>query len=144
MRYFPLKRVGRTFIIRLERGDCLLESIAEICEREQVFNAIVSSGIATFDEVQMQMTNTDDYPIKYDRITLKQPLELAALDGTVIDKVPHLHAVVSTYENTWAGHVLEGCRILYLGEIVIQELLGADLVRKPDINNVNLISVKNS
>ncbi len=142
MKSFVSEKVGRTFIIRLEKGDLLRESIEELAKKENINNAVVLSGIATFDKAQLQMTTTYDYPIEYYKHTLEEPLELASLDGTIIDFSPHIHGVIGNAEHTWAGHLLDGCRILYLAEIVIQEIICQDLIRKPDKNGVFLISEK--
>ena len=140
MKSYIANEVGRTFILRMEREDLLKEKILELCSQNNVSNAVVLSGIATFDIVNIQMTNTLGYPVEYDVIHLHEPLELASLDGTIVNGEPHIHGVIGNAHRTWSGHILDGCRILYLGEIVIQELLGCNLVRKPDENNVFLIS----
>lgn len=142
MKCFDPGKAGRTIIVRLERGDLLRESIAELVKREGIENAVVVSGIATFDEAHLQMTTTYGYPIEYHVHHLSQPLELAGLDGTIINFEPHIHGVVSNPDMTWAGHLLDGCRILYLGEMVIQEICGSSLIRKADENGVLLISEK--
>ena len=142
MKHFVAPTVGRTFILRFERGDDLLEVIKELAQKESISNAAVVSGIATFDEVNMHMTTTLDYPIGYHKVHLNEPLELASLDGTIIDSEPHIHGVVSNAYHTWAGHMREGCRILYLGEVVVQELLGCSLTRRADENGVRLIYEK--
>lgn len=142
MKEYISNETGRTFILRMERGDLLREKIVELCKRNNIKNAVVLSGIATFDIVNMQMTNTLGYPIEYDVHNLTQPLELASLDGTIINSEPHIHGVIGNGNHTWAGHMLDGCRILYLGEVVIQEVPGVDLIRKPDKNNVYLIHAK--
>lgn len=142
MKYFTSNQIGRSFILRMERGDLLKEEIGKLCQDENIKNAVVSSGIATFDIVNIQMTNTRDYPIGYVIHNLCEPLELASLDGTIIDGEPHLHGVIGNGQQTWSGHLLEDCRILYLGEVIIQEFLNIDLIRKPDKDNVFLISKK--
>lgn len=139
MRYFTSNSIGRTFIINLERGDLLREALADLAVKENVENAVIVSGIATFDEVNMQMTTTYDYPIEYKVVNLREPLELSSLDGTIINFEPHIHGVVSNPDKTWAGHILEGCRILYLAEVIVQEIVGVNLIRKPDGNGVRLI-----
>lgn len=78
----------------------------------------------------------------YDIHELKEPLELASLDGTIVNGELHLHGVIGNGNKTWAGHLLNGCRILYLGEVVIQELLCEPLIRIPDEDGVFLISRK--
>lgn len=142
MKYFIAKETGRTFILRMERGDLLREKITELCQNEKVYEAVISSGIATFDIVNIQMSNTVGFPMDYDVHNLNEPLELASLDGTIINGEPHIHGVIGNGNKTWAGHLLNGCRILYLGEIVIQELLIEPLIRTADKDNVFLINRK--
>lgn len=142
MRSFASNKAGRTFILCMERGDFLREQITELCRSNGISNAVVVSGIAALDTVNMQMSNTTGFPIKYDVLRLTGPTELASMDGTIINGEPHIHGVVGKADRTWAGHLLDGCRILYLGEVVIQEIPGIDLVRKPDENGVMLISEK--
>ena len=105
-------------------------------------DAVVLSGIATFDIANIQMSNTVGFPMGYDVHELKEPLELASLDGTIVNGEPHIHGVVGNGNKTWAGHLLDGCRILYLGEVVIQEMLCEPLIRIADENGVFLISRK--
>ncbi len=142
MKHFIANKTGRTFVLRMERGDLLREKITALCSEHSIKSAVVLSGIATFDIVNMQMSNTTGFPMGYDVLKLEEPLELASLDGTIINGEPHLHGVVGKATQTWAGHLLDGCRILYLGEIVLQELPELDLIRKPDKDGVFLISEK--
>ena len=139
IQYYISPQVGRTFILRLERGDYLRESLAELAEKENIKNAVIVSGIATFDEAKIQTATTTGFPMEYRVEHLNEPLELAGLDGTIINGKPHIHGVVSSTAKTWAGHIPDGCRILYLGEVVVQELLGIQLKRKPDKDGVMLI-----
>ena len=122
--------------------DSVFKKYMGITMKNYIKNAVILSGIATFDIVNMQMTNTLGYPIEYDVHNLTEPLELASLDGTIINSKPHIHGMIGNGTHTWAGHMLNGCRILYLGEVVIQEVPGSDLIRKPDKNNVYLIHAK--
>ncbi len=142
MKHFVSQGSGRTLIIRLERGDFLRESIAKLVQEEGVENAVILSGIATFDEANFQMTTTFGYPIEYHVHHLNEPLELASLDGTIINFEPHIHGVISNPTHSWGGHILDGCRVLYLAEIVIQELSCKNLMRKANESGVFLISKK--
>lgn len=142
MKHFSAENVGKTVIINLIKGDLLRESIAEIARKEHIANGVVLSGIATFDVARFQMTTTSDYPIGYHVVTLEEPLELASLDGTIINYDPHIHGVISNRSQTWAGHILDGCSILYLAELVIQEIKTPELIRRPDENGASLIYEK--
>ncbi len=142
MRYFSADQVGKTIIVSLEKGDLLRETIADISRKENIRNGVVLSGIATFDEANFQMTTTKGFPIGYHVEHLEEPLELVSLDGTIINGEPHIHGVISNAAQTWAGHILDGCRILYLGEMVIQEILSQELIRRPNQDGAVLIFEK--
>jgi predicted DNA-binding protein with PD1-like motif len=71
-----------------------------------------------------------------------KPLELASLDGIIADGIPHLHTVVSDHQKAYAGHLEPGCRILYLGEIVIAEFVGTELTRIRNEKNINELHEK--
>jgi hypothetical protein len=109
---------------------------------ENISNGVVVSGIATFDVANFQMTTTTGYPIGYHVEHLEEPLELVSLNGTIINGEPHIHGVISNASETWAGHILDGCRILYLGEMVIQEIKSPELIRKPNEDGALLIFEK--
>lgn len=142
MKHFTFEKTGRTFVLRLEKGDLLREKIIELCALENVTEAVVLSGIAALDIVNIQMSNTKGFPIEYDVINLEEAIELGSLAGTIVNGEPHIHGVFGNGIHSWAGHVLDGCRILYLGEIVIQELIGPKLIRKPNEDGLLLISKK--
>lgn len=133
MDYFSTAEWGRTFILRLDRGDYVLESILELIDKESIKNAVVLSGIGSLDECVIHMVTGAEVPYpEHFRRWSNQPLELASVSGLIINGQPHLHTVVSDTESACAGHMEKGCRILCLGEIVITELKALSLARIPD------------
>ena len=143
MEYFTSDRTGRTFVVKLVQGDDLLESIESLIREENVENAVVVSGIATFDRSRLHMITTTGYPsdIYIDEKT-DVPLEVVSIDGFICDGQPYIHCTISDKDRAYAGHVLKGCRILYLGEIIIQELLGMQIHRHLNEFGVNQIYSK--
>ena len=130
MERFVSNQVGRTIILKLVQGEDLLESIEAAIKAESIENAVIVSGIATFDRSRLHMISTLGYPIEtYIDEKTDVPLEVVSIDGFICDGEPHIHVTVSARNQAYAGHVLKGCRILYLGEIVIQELLGLHIHR---------------
>jgi predicted DNA-binding protein with PD1-like motif len=128
--YFNTGEWGRTFILRLDRGDYVLESIMEFIEKEGIKDAAVVSGIGSLDECIIHMVTGTEIPYsEYFKRWSNQPLELASLSGLIINGQPHLHTVISDTESACAGHMEKGCRILCLGEIVIAELKTSNLAR---------------
>jgi len=143
MEYFSTKEFGRAFVLRLDQGDMVLESINELVAKEGIKDAVVVSGIGTLDRCTLHMVMTTDYPpVEHFERWEDKPLELASLasiDGIIADGKPHLHAVVSDHEKAYAGHLENGCRVLYLAEIVIVEVKSLDLVRVR--NNKNILKL---
>jgi uncharacterized protein len=130
MDYFLAHSSGRTFALRLDPGDYLLESIKSFIQKENIQDAYVASGIGTLDLCIMHMVMTTSFPpVEHFERWEDKPLEVASIDGIIAGGVPHLHMVVSDHEKAYAGHLEEGCRVLYLAEVVIVELEGAALKR---------------
>ncbi|HEY5562217.1 MAG TPA: PPC domain-containing DNA-binding protein [Clostridiaceae bacterium] len=130
MEYFSGQKIGKIFVLRLDPGDFVLESIKELIKKENIKDAVIVSGIGTLDYCVLHMVMTTGYPpVEHFERWNDKPLELASMDGYIADGAPHLHTVVSDHEKAYAGHLEEGCRTLYLGEVVIMEVKDLSLTR---------------
>ena len=69
-----------------------------------------------------------------------KPLELAHIGGVIANGEPHLHIIVSDSEKAYAGHLEEGCRVLYLAEIVIIEIKDLNLKRIRDERQIRRLT----
>ncbi|AEE96510.1 MULTISPECIES: PPC domain-containing DNA-binding protein [Mahella] len=144
MEYFSTQQIGRTFVLRLDQGDMILENINELIAKEGIKDAVVISAIGTLDMCVLHMVTTTGYPaVEHFERWENKPLELSSIDGIIADSKPHLHAVVADSEKAYSGHLENGCRVLYLAEIVIMELKSMDLTRVyNDKHILKLISQK--
>ncbi|MDI3508969.1 MAG: uncharacterized protein PWP55_1161 [Clostridiales bacterium] len=144
MEYFSTQQIGRTFVLRLDQGDMVLENINELIAKEGIKDAVVISAIGTLDMCVLHMVTTTGYPaVEHFERWENKPLELSSIDGIIADGKPHLHAVVADSEKAYSGHLENGCRVLYLAEIVIMELKSMDLTRVyNDKHILKLISQK--
>jgi uncharacterized protein len=121
MNYFDTDSAIRTYVVRLDQGDLLLESIRSLIEKEDIKTGVVVSGIGTLDKLVSHLVTTTGYPpVEFLDTRDALPFELVSLQGVIADGVPHIHLVVSDAKCAYAGHLEDGCRILYLGEVVIQ------------------------
>ena len=75
--------------------------------------------------------NTDERPTDVIYET-DGPMEVSSIGGLVIEGTPHLHCAFANHERSWVGHLEEGCRIQYVGEISLIEVLDVDLARVAD------------
>ena len=142
MRTFAGNRFGRYVIIGLQKDDLLLESVREAAKEYGIKNAIVTSGIAATCHMRWHhIKDTADYP--EDVIFEKDgAMEVSGIGGLVLDGVLHLHCAFADHDRAYVGHVEEGCRVQYVGEISMIELLDADLTRIPDPYGVKKIARK--
>jgi len=133
MQYFSTNEIGRIFVLYLAPDDYILESIKTMIEKENINDGVVISGIGTFSDCTLHMVMTTGFPPQeYFAKWKNKPIELVSVQGIIANRVPHLHAVISNKDKTWAGHLEEKCKILYLAEIVIIE-----------VKNLNLKRIKN-
>ncbi|HUV07485.1 MAG TPA: PPC domain-containing DNA-binding protein [Spirochaetia bacterium] len=142
MRYFFGQALGRTIILQLERGEKLLESIRGLLERESIQNAIVLSAIGSLQRAHLHRVTGMQEPPVDEFIILERPMELASLQGLVIDGEPHFHMVISDRENTYSGHLEVDTTVLYLAEIALAELKGIELKRVKNELNIARIAEK--
>lgn len=132
MKTFVGSQFGRYVLIGLGKDDLVLESIQEAVRTYGIKNAIVTSGIAaTYHMRWHHIRDTEDCPA--DLIYEEDgPMEVGSIGGLIIDGVPHLHCTFATPERAYAGHLEEGCRIQYVGEISLIELLDVNPQRIQD------------
>jgi len=130
MEVFSTDKIGRIFVLRLDPGDFVLESIKELIQKENLRNGVVVSAIGTLDYCVLHMVMTTGYPpVEHFERWEDKPLELSSIEGIIANGEPHLHAVVSDHQKAYSGHLEEGCRVLYLAEITIVELKDLELLR---------------
>ena len=132
MEYSSHKHLGRVFILRLDPGELLLESLEKLIEKEGIDSAIVTSGIGTLDRFRFHRVTNASLPAQNEFLTVEGPLELLSLQGIIAGGEPHLHAVCSDLESVYCGHMEGGCRTLVLIEVSIVEIPGAHLTRARD------------
>ena len=137
MKSFVGKGLGKVYTLRLDQGDYLLESIEKFISDNNIHNAVVISGIGTLDYCVLHMVMTTGYPpVEHFERWEDSPLELSSISGIIANGTPHLHMVVSDAEKAYSGHLENGCRILYLGEIVIVEMEGFNYSRIKNEKNI--------
>ena len=137
MRIFTGGASGKTYVLRVDRGDYLLESIENFIREEKIDNAAVISAIGTLDRCVLHMVTTTGFPpVEHFEKWEDKPLEISSIDGLIANGAPHLHMTVSDCASAYAGHLERGCRILYLCEVVIAELDGFSFHRAKNADGI--------
>ena len=123
---------GSFHMLRLDKGDDILEGVQRLVSQTGLKDAVLLSGIGTLDECHMHFVTATNDPSQMEyKKWANVPLEIASVSGIIADGSPHLHMTVSTTTGAWGGHVEPGCRTLYLCEFMFMELPGFSLTRKP-------------
>ena len=123
---------GDTYVIRMDRGEEIMATLADFCEREGVALASVEA-IGAVDHAVVGLYDVGEQV--YHKRTFDEPMEIASLLGTVTrkDAKPylHLHAALCDAEMlTHGGHVNE-LRISATCEMVLR-LIPGQVGRKQD------------
>ena len=133
-----LSRAGQMTVhcVRLRRGDDLLLSIRDICQKKNISAGVVLSAVGCIsrgrvrDASGVTIREIDDH------------CEIVSLNGTVSASRCHLHIALSKEElSTIGGHLCPGCIINTTCELVIGQLpgVGIDMEYDPETGYDELI-----
>ena len=137
MKYSESK-IGRTFIIRLENGDKIPDSIEKFALKHKINSAIVFylGGANKGSKIIVGPKNKKSItPIPMIRL-LKGISETHGFGTIFINekKIPklHMHASFGRKNKTITGCVRKGVNTWLVGEIIILEIINTSAIRKID------------
>jgi predicted DNA-binding protein with PD1-like motif len=141
-------RVGRIFVIRLEDGDVVPDCVEEFAARKKiaVAYAIMIGGIGG-GQVVSGPRHTEERPpdplyLPVDGVHEVAGVGILAPDGTG-KPVLHIHAALGRAGSTLTGCLRPGVTTWLVGEVVLVEIIGADVARLVDkASGFELLEVK--
>lgn len=138
MQYFENSVPGRTIKVYLHPGDDVLGSIRKVIRKLDIKDGYVASGIGSLSSSCLHMITTTAFPpVNRFEKWEDRPLELVSVSGIIANGEAHLHALISDHKTAIGGHLEPGCRVMYLGEVVIQETKGEPLKRFRNDNDID-------
>ena len=119
------RRFGDTLVIRMDRGEEVVETLTAICDREGVALAEVTA-LGAADRAEMAIYDVPGR--RFFRKTFEGPMEIGSLIGSVTRKdgkpYLHLHGVVCDSElNAHGGHIAS-LRISATCEMIVRVIHG--------------------
>lgn len=132
MKRFMASGLGRVVLLNLYRGDKLLESIRDQLKETGIKDAVILCAIGSLNKARIHRVNGTGEVASDEYLDFEEPLELASLQGVVINGEPHFHMVISGLNAACTGHLEEGTEVLYRTEIVLAELNDINLKRMKD------------
>ena len=123
-------QIEEIICLQLVYGDDFLECVERAAQEKDIQSGVVLSAIGTFDVARIHHIKHTKFPAEDVFVDLEGPIELCSVDGIIADYKPHLHTTMAVRgTELFSGHLEPGCRILYLGEVVIAKLKGRELTR---------------
>jgi uncharacterized protein len=142
-RVFGVAQVQEVFRVVLDRDALLLESIVEVIKQKGIQDGHVMVTAGSVQECTYHYVVSTAQKPKDVYKTVKEPMEILNGGGIIADGLPHLHiALSSPGKGAFGGHLENGCKILYLGEVTIVKYSGEALTRKPNQNGIGILTTK--
>jgi predicted DNA-binding protein with PD1-like motif len=142
-RIFGTARAEEVYRVVLDRDALLLESIADVIKQKGIRDGHVMVTAGSLQECTYHYVVSNAKKPKDEYKTVKEPMEILSGGGIIADGLPHLHiALSSPGKGAFGGHLENGCKILYLGEVTIVKYTGEALTRKPNENGVGILTTK--
>jgi predicted DNA-binding protein with PD1-like motif len=129
--------IGRVFVIRLEDGDELPGCIEKFAEDHKISvgQAILVGGIGSGEIVSGPRKNKE-LPIDPMIIPVDGVHEIVGVGVLAPDSNGkaslHIHAALGRAGRTTTGCLRMGVKTWLVGEVILYEILGADVARLPD------------
>lgn len=129
--------------VGLEYGDDFHECVEEVARSRNIHSGVILSGIGTFYRARIHYVTHTQFPADDRFIEKEGPIELTSVSGIIAEHEPHMHATMAVRGGEpFTGHLEPGCKILYLGEVVVGRLSGRQLTREvhPEYGTPRLMS----
>ena len=130
-------KIGRVFVIRLEDGDVVPDCIERFAEENGVFvgHVILVGGIGD-GEVIVGPRNSEERPPEPMFLPVDGAHEVVGVGvlapGEDGKPVLHIHAALGRSGQTMSGCLRSGVKTWLVGEVILYEILGADVERVRD------------
>ena len=119
------KKFGNHYVIRMEKGEEVMEKLKELCLKEDIRLGSIS-GLGAAGEVEIGLFNTESK--EYKTTVMKGMFEITSLIGNITrkDDEVYLHCHINFSDaslHTYGGHLVRVI-ISATGEIVITKIDG--------------------
>jgi predicted DNA-binding protein with PD1-like motif len=142
-RVFGASQVQEVYRVVLDRNALLLESILDVIKQKNVQDGHVMITAGSVQECRYHYVTSTATKPKDEFKTVKGAFEILNGGGIIANGEPHIHITLSEQDKgAFGGHLENGCRILYLGEVTITKYAGPALTRQKNENGVALLNAK--
>jgi len=128
------KQGTKSMMLVIQRGDYVVETIRDVLASEGIDTGLIVGGIGSLDICKLHTITRTTIPSEDRYLTLKGPVEVGSLQGSIAGSEPHIHIVVDDVDNdkVYVGHLEEGSRCCYRMELGIIAFQG---IRTQSVTN---------
>jgi predicted DNA-binding protein with PD1-like motif len=122
-------RFGRTWVLRFDPGEDLLEGLRRAASELGVRDGVFLSGIGSLTSYHVHVVSSTDLPPTNAFMKGEGPFDILAITGHVMGGRVHAHLTFSDEEKAMGGHLEPGSHVLTFAIVTLAELLDTDLSR---------------
>jgi predicted DNA-binding protein with PD1-like motif len=122
-------RFGRSWVLRLDPGEDLLEGLQRAATELGVRDGVFLSGIGSLTSYHVHVVASTDLPPENAFMKGEGPYDILAITGHVLGGRVHAHLTFSDTEQAMGGHLEPGSHVLTFAIVTLAELLDSDLAR---------------
>jgi predicted DNA-binding protein with PD1-like motif len=145
MEVIPDHGAIRSVMIAFRRGEDVVQGLRDYVTSSHLDTGFVVSGVGSFDICNLHYITTTGLKTADAHISLKGPIEIGSLQGTIAAGEPHLHVVVRNDADgiIYCGDLEPGSRCCYRVELGIIIMHGVKSIRRID-GQTGLIDIVNA
>lgn len=130
---------GSDYIIRLDPGEEILETLTAFCKKEDIKLGVVY-GLGATDLVTVSVYDLKEQV--FSTKTFEEPMEISDLTGNIntMDGETYLHLHITLCDRALAAHGghLKACRISATGELHVHKIEGCVDRKKDPVTGLNI------
>jgi uncharacterized protein len=119
--------INRLLVARLNPGDDLLRSLAEIVQQNEIRSGVILNGIGSLSRYHVHVVKATHLPPGDTFFECEGPFDILNVTGFILGGRVHAHLTFSNTEKAMGGHLEEGCRILTFAVVTLAETPDASL-----------------
>src|SRR5690349_3373507 len=119
--------IKRVLVARLNPGDDLLRSLAELVRQNEIRSGVILNGIGSVSRYHVHVVKTTQLPPGDAYFEGEGPFDILNVTGFILDGRVHAHLTFSNTEKAMGVHLEEGCRILTFAVVTLAETPEASL-----------------
>jgi predicted DNA-binding protein with PD1-like motif len=134
MEVIPDQGAIRSIMIAFRRGEDVVEGLRDYLTSSNLDTGFVISGVGSFDICNLHYITTTGLKTVDAHVSLKGPIEIGSLQGTIAAGEPHIHVVVRNDVDgiTYCGDLEPGSRCCYRVELGIIIMPHVNSIRRID------------